>query len=87
MWADLGGIAIHTMDESFAHLRKDTPSCFKGRGDIAHMFDQNKARLTTNAKKLGVRVIKIEREGQEGQHIDLCGSPLNKALAKCENHA
>lgn len=81
-----GGQALHLMEGSFAYLRADTPSCFKGRREIAHLFDQEKTRLIATAKRFGVRVIKVERDGQPGQHIDLCGKPLERAktLAKQE---
>lgn len=80
LFADAGGQALHLMPETYAHLRRDTPSCFKGRGQIAHLFDRDLARLKGKAIKLGVRVIRIEREGTPRQHIDLCGAPLRKAL-------
>jgi hypothetical protein len=56
---------------------------FKRYPVIAHLFDQDKARLIATARKLGVRVIKVEREGEPGQHIDLCGTPFNKAMKLC----
>lgn len=64
----------------YAYMRDDTPSCFKGRRQIAHLFDQDKARLVRTAKRFGVRVILVEREGTHQQHIDLCGKPLERAL-------
>ena len=67
------------MEGWFAHRRADTPKCFKGRQEIAHLFDQDKTRLIATVKRLGVRVVKVEREGEEGQHIDLCGKPLERA--------
>jgi len=79
--AAAGGQALHLMSGAFPSLRRDTPGCFKGRAQIAHLFDQDRARLVSTARKLGVRVIKVERDGAEGQHIDLCGQPLNRALA------
>jgi hypothetical protein len=79
-----GGQALHLMDGSFAYLRKDTPGCFKGQMEIAHLFDQDKTRLIATAKRFGVRVIKVEREGTESQHIDLCRGPLVKAKAMCD---
>lgn len=79
-----GGQALHTMGGGFAFARSDTPGCFKGRTIIAHLFDQSKDRLIATAKRLGVRRIKVEREGASGQHIDLCGKPLDRALAECE---
>ena len=82
-----GGQALHLMPEYYAHRRSDTPSCFKGRGEIAHLFDRDRARLIGKAKKLGVRVIKVERDGTDRQHVDLCGAPLRNALAQCANDA
>lgn len=46
----------------------------------AHLFDMDKTRLIATARRLGVKKIKIGREGEEaGQHIDLCASPLERA--------
>ena len=79
-----GGQALHTIDGSWANLRSDTPQCFKGQRQIAHLFDQDAERLQATARKLGVRVVRIERRGQPGQHVDLCGKPLGRAVALCE---
>lgn len=81
--SDAGGQALHLMPESYAHLRADTPACFKGRGPIAHLFDRDLARLIGKARKLGVKIIRVEREGTAKQHIDLCGVPLQRALLEC----
>jgi hypothetical protein len=66
-----------------------SPLCFRvavSRGeDIGHLFDKDESRLVATAKRLGVRVIAIDRRGQPGQHIDLCGGPMRKALAECES--
>ena len=75
-----GGQALHLMSGRFAYRRADTPGCFKGREQIAHLFDQDRARLVATARRLGVRVILVERPGTAGQHIDLCGRPLARAL-------
>jgi hypothetical protein len=56
---------------------------FKRYPVIGHLFDQDKERLVQTAKQLGVRVIKIGREGERGQHIDLCGKPFEKACELC----
>lgn len=68
--------------------RRKAPRCFVqavDRGEqIAHLFDQDEARLRQTARRLGVRVVVVERRGEEGQHVDLCGGPLRKALAECE---
>lgn len=78
--AAIGGQALHLMSGGFAYGRKDTPNCFKGRSQIAHLFDQNLGRLKETARRLGVRVIKVERLGHKYQHIDLCGMPLTRAI-------
>ncbi len=85
-YAAAGGQALHThriiVDE------RKAPQCFVRalrRGeDIAHLFDQDSFRLRKTVKKLGVNIIFIERPGQPGQHVDLCGKPLQRALALCE---
>jgi len=60
------------------------PLCFKktiSQGKpIAHLFDNDVDRLIRTVKVLGVNVIKVEREGTDKQHIDLCGKPLDKLL-------
>lgn len=78
--AQEGGQALHLMAGRYAYLREDTPSCFKGRRQIAHLFDQDRERLIRTARRFGVRVILVEREGTHQQHIDLCGKPLERAM-------
>jgi hypothetical protein len=75
-----GGQALHLMDGSFAYQQSRTPSCFKGRKQIAHLFDMNLERLISSAKRFGVRVILTEHTGTYRQHIDLCGKPLERAI-------
>jgi hypothetical protein len=79
-----GGQALHTHGIVFAR----SPKCFRdavARGEpIAHLFDQDLARLVQTAKALGVHVIVVERPGTDRQHVDLCGQPLRKALARCQ---
>jgi hypothetical protein len=79
-----GGQALHLLAGSFAYLRRDTPRCFRGHRQIAHLFDQNKARLVETARRFGVRVIRVEREDTHRQHIDLCGQPLERAIAEAK---
>lgn len=56
------------------------------RGEfIAHLFDQDRDRLEQTARELGVNAILVEREGRPSQHIDLCGGPLKRAVAMCED--
>src|SRR5262245_19278773 len=83
--AAAGGQALHT-HRIIANWEK-APYCFRAavrRGeDIAHLFDQDVKRLALTARKLGVRVVVVERLGRPGQHVDLCAGPLRKALALC----
>lgn len=81
-----GGQALH-LHRIIAN--PDTaPRCFVSavdRGeDIAHLFDLSEMRLIATAKKLGVKVVYVDRAGTDRQHIDLCGAPLRKAKAMCE---
>jgi len=62
----------------------DKPTETKRNKGWAHLFDQDKERLIATAKWLGVRVIKVEREGKSLQHIDLCGKPLQRAKVECD---
>lgn len=66
-----------------------SPGVFRqavGNGQwIAHLFDQDAARLIRTAKELGVRKIVVDRPGEPAQHVDLCGLPLARALAQCDN--
>lgn len=70
--------------------RQKAPRCFVAavdRGeDIAHLFDLDKLRLKATARRLGVRVVMIDREDTLRQHVDLVGQPLRRALALCENN-
>lgn len=85
-YAASGGQALHL--HQIIMDKKKAPKCFVAavnRGeDIAHLFDQDIARLTATARELGVRVIVVEREDTPSQHIDLCGKPLRlaKEMAK-----
>ena len=83
--AKSGGQALHT--HQIIVDRKRAPRRFVAavdRGeDIAHLFDLDTERLKSTARKLGVRVIYIDRAGTDRQHIDLCGAPLRKARLKC----
>jgi hypothetical protein len=81
-YAAAGGQALHL----HRILGPRPPACFRrdveqGK-DIAHLFDQDKERLVATVRRLGVRVIKVEREGTSRQHIDLCGVPLQKAIGQ-----
>lgn len=81
-----GGQALH-LHKVIVDYDK-APSCFVAavaRGeDIAHLFDQDAKRLYQTAKTLGVRIIVIEHRGRRGQHVDLCGAPLRRAIERAE---
>ncbi len=74
-----GGQALHLHNMNQGH------PLFRRYPVIAHLFDQDKDRLIATARKLGVRVIKVGREGENGQHIDLCGKPLERAMILCQS--
>lgn len=77
-----GGQAIHLHSFNAGH------PMFKRYPVIAHLFDRDKIRLIATARRLGVRVIKVEREGEQAQHIDLCGKPFDRACKEAaEQHA
>lgn len=75
-----GGQALHIHNMNVGH------PLFKRYPKIAHLFDMNKNRLIATARRLGVRVIKVEREGADGQHIDLCGKPFERACQEAIEH-
>lgn len=83
--AEEGGQALHTHNIIVDERR--APQCFVRairRGEwIAHLFDLDSKRLVKTARELGVNVIFIDGEGTSRQHIDLCGSPLKRALVRC----
>lgn len=74
-----GGQALHI------HTLTQGHKLFKKYSQIAHLFDMDKDRLLATARRLGVRKIKIGREGELGQHIDLCGKPFERACAEAES--
>ena len=67
------------------------PACFRrdvaAGKDIAHLFDQDAARLVATVKRLGVRVVVVERRGTDRQHVDLCGRPLERLIAQADEPA
>jgi hypothetical protein len=85
-YAAQGGQAVHLHQIIGDPAR--APQCFVralARGEyLAHLFDQDEKRLISTARKLGVRVVVVEHRGQPGQHVDLMGRPLQRALALCK---
>lgn len=80
MHAAEGGQALHL----HVFITPGCPRCFKrdveAGKQIAHLFDHDLKRLVATVKRLGVRVVRVERMGTPRQHVDLCGRPLEKAL-------
>jgi hypothetical protein len=77
-YAAQGGQALHIHTLNNGHF------LFKRYPVIGHLFDQDRNRLVYLVGRLGVNVIKIEREGTPKQHIDLCGKPFDLAVALCD---
>jgi len=78
-----GGQALHVypaMPKSFPNA----PNCFKRAKLWAHLMDNNEERLIRTARELGVKVIKVSKRGERGQHIDLCGVPLERAMTRAK---
>lgn len=78
-WSMGGGQALHVHTLTMGHR------FFSRYSVIAHLFDQDKDRLATTARSLGVRSVVIEHEGTRKQHVDLCGKPLERALDRCHD--
>ncbi len=83
-YGDNGGQALHIWTPTpFEKKMRGVPLCFKQSDKWAHLIDMDSARLEKTAKSFGVLRIKISRIGRRGQHIDLCGKPLEKAMEMC----
>jgi len=48
----------------------------------AHLYDADIERLIETARRLGVLRVVVHRAGQPGQHVDLCGRPLRRAMSQ-----
>lgn len=80
-----GGQVLELWDKSYT-MGPHAPSCFRGK-NFAKLYDNDKARLIETARKLGVRVIVVDCEGQPGrQHIDLVGKPMERAKQEAYAH-
>lgn len=77
-YAEAGGQPLHLMDHSGGRY-PNAPGCFRSLPLSMSIRWANSGVLVATARAFGVRAIKVSREGQEGQHIDLCGKPLEKA--------
>lgn len=78
--AAAGGQALHMMTGTWAR-GWGGPPCFRKAKDFAHLFDQDHDRLVATARRLGVKRIVVSKPGTINQHVDLCGTPLERAKA------
>lgn len=81
-YAAAGGQALHVYGALPGHF-PGAPGVFKRYSVWAHLLDWDLERLVRTARGLGVRVIRVDRRGLAGQHIDLCGGPLEMAVRLC----
>ncbi|MEM7249286.1 MAG: hypothetical protein AAF533_28495 [Acidobacteriota bacterium] len=85
--AEAGGQALHV----HRILTPTAPPPFRraveAGGDLAHLIDHDLERLTATARQLGLPHLVIGRRGRRGQHVDLCGRYLERALAMAEDPA
>jgi hypothetical protein len=86
-YAASGGQSLSLWPGSIADAIPTAPKCFKGLEEFGKIHDQDAARLTATAKRLGIRVVYIDRRGTPEQHIDLCRGPLEKAKAEAAQAA
>lgn len=83
-----GGQALHVWLPCAGVWNVDAaPECFRRAArngkPFAHLFDQDAERLKKTARMLGVNVVHVDHPGDRMQHVDLCGRPLDKAVAVC----
>lgn len=81
-YAHAGGQAVHVC-RSAQFVTMKAPAVFRRSAQFAHLFDEDVERLMKTARRLGVRIVKVERVNREGQHVDLCAKPLDRAIAEC----
>lgn len=84
--AEGGGQALHVWQPPYDGQRSCWPGAprhFLQYRLWAHLIDHNEARLIAVATQLGVWPVRVERRGRRGQHVDLCGPALDRALAEC----
>ena len=77
-----GGQALHLFSDPGVYA--GAPECFSREPRAGHLFDHDRPRLIATARRLGVRRTKVHHPGSPRQHIDLCGRPLDRAIAACE---
>jgi len=82
-----GGLVLHMMPPGFAKAFPGAPKALTeapgkpGRpGQFAHLICSDLEKLEKAARRLGVKNIVVHHLHGRGQHIDLFGKPLRKAI-------
>lgn len=75
---EAGGLAFSVWPGSYADHDK-APRCFRGLAEYGKVYGKDAFDLEALAKKLGVKVVVIDRRGQVNQHIDICRGPFERA--------
>ncbi len=83
-----GGQALHVWRPPSTGWSSNDPAVFRRAASAgrpwAHLFDLDRDRLRRTAWRLGVRRV-VLHGGRRGRpvHVDLCGKPLERAIAEC----
>lgn len=75
LWAAAGGVAVHDNEGMFPYKRWRR---------TAHLLAQDARALIAAGAEVGMRQAWLQRDAST-LHYDLFGSPLRRAVAKCEN--
>jgi len=57
---------------------------FKYPQRAARLFDQDYKRLVETIKSFGINSVHVHLEGQDKQHVDVVGKPLERAMRACD---
>lgn len=88
-YAEAGGLALHVWqpprrDGESTWPGERVPRCFRRSRRWAHLFCRNETRLVDFALSVGVKRLRVGKRGERGQHVDLCGRPLERAVELAE---
>jgi hypothetical protein len=85
--ADAGGQALHVWrppNDGRRSYWPGAPEHFLQHLLWAHLIDHDEKRLIELARSLGLMRVYVHRRGRRGQHVDLCGEFLQRAIRACE---
>lgn len=80
--AGRGGIALHVWVPDPAWAERAPLVFRRNMNRWAHLLDQDRERLVRLVRELGVRTVVVSHEGKPRQHVDLCATPLDRAIAR-----